>query len=68
MSLQYSNQDPSLEDEKVKKEDGPSSLHLSTRWRTIQTKKNLAMTYQKPRNVHYHSKWKILRTPSTGSI
>ena len=36
----------SLEDEKAKKEDRPSSSHLSTRLGTIQTLKDLAMTYQ----------------------
>ena len=46
MSLQSSNQDSSLEDEKAKKEDRPYSSHLSTRSKTIQTKKNLAITYQ----------------------
>ena len=34
-----------MEDEKAKKEDRPSSLHLSARSGTIQTKKDLAMTY-----------------------
>ena len=45
MSLLSSNQDSSLADEKAEKEDRPSSSHLSTRLGTIQTKKNLAMTY-----------------------
>ena len=57
MSLQSSN-----------KEHRPSSSHLSTRSGTIHTKKNLAMTHQYRRNVHYHSKWRIVRTPSAGSI
>ena len=46
MSLQSSHQDLSLEDEKAKKEDRPSSSHLSTRSGTIWTKKHLAMTNQ----------------------
>ena len=46
MSLQSSNQDLSLEDEKAKKEDRPFPSHLSIRSGTIQTKKNLAMTSQ----------------------
>ena len=46
MLLQSSNQDSSLEDEKVKKEGTPSSSRLPTHSGTIQTKKNLAMTSQ----------------------
>ena len=44
MSLQSSNQDLSLEDEKANKEDRPSSSHLSIHSGTIQMKKNLART------------------------
>ena len=68
MSLQSSNQDSSLEDEKAKKEDGPSSSHLSTRSGTIQMKKNLEMTYQNREKYTITVSGKILRTPSAGSI
>ena len=44
MALQSSSEDSSLEDEKARKEDRPSSSHLSTYSGTIQMKKNLAMT------------------------
>ena len=46
MSLQSSSQDSSLGDEKAKKEDRPSSSHLSTLSVTIQTNKNSATTYR----------------------
>ena len=52
MCNQSSDQDSSLEDEKVKKEDRPFSSHLSAHSGTIQVKKNLAVT------LHYYSKWK----------
>ena len=68
MLRQFSNQDSSLEDEKVKKEDRPSSSHLSTRSGTIQTKKHPAMTYQNREKYTVTVRGKILRTLSTGSI
>ena len=58
MLRQSSNQDSSLEDEKVKKEDRPSSSHLSKLSGRIQTKKNLAMTSQRREKVHYYCEWK----------
>ena len=68
MSLQSSNQDSSLEDEKAKKEDRPSSSHLTTRSGTMQTKKNPAMMYQNREKCTFTVSRKILRTPSVGSI
>ena len=41
-----------------KKEDRPSSSHLSNHSGIIQTKKNLAMTCRSREKVHYHSEWK----------
>ena len=64
MSLQSSNQDSSLEDEKAKKEVRPSSSHLPTRAGTIQTKKNLAMTYQNREKYTITASGKILRIPA----
>ena len=61
MSLQSSNQDSSLEDEKAKKEERPSSPH-------IQAKKNLAMTFQNREKYTITVSGRILRTPSTRSI
>ena len=57
MSLQSSNQDSLLEDEKAKKEDRPSSSHFSTHSGTIQTNKEPCDDPSKPRKVHYHGKW-----------
>ena len=51
MSLQSSNHDSSLNDEKAKKEDRPSGSHLSTHSGKIQAKKNLAMTSQAEKNT-----------------
>ena len=58
------DQDTSLEDEKAKKEDRPSSSHLSTRSGTIQTKKNLAMTYQNREKYTITVSGKLLTAPS----
>ena len=44
MSLQSFGKDSSLEEKKAKRDDKPSSSHLSTRSKTIQTKKNPATT------------------------
>ena len=44
MSLQSFGKDSSLEENKAKRDDKPSSSHLSTRSETIQTKKNPATT------------------------
>ena len=68
MSLEFSNQDSSLEDVKVKKENRPSSSHPSTRSGTIQTKKNLATTYQSQEKYSITDSGKVVGTPSTGSI
>ena len=67
MSLQSSNQDSSLEDEKAK-EDRPSSSHFSTRSETIQMKKNLAMTSRRREKYTTTTSGILVRTPSTGSI
>ena len=65
---QSSDQDSSLEDEKAKKEDRPSSSHLSTRSVTIQTQQNLAMTYSSREKYTISVSGKLVRTPSDGSI
>ena len=67
-SIQSSDQDASLEDERAKEEHRPSSSHLSTHRRTIQTKKNLAMTSPNRESYTVTASGKLVRTPSTGSI
>ena len=62
MCNQSSDQDSS-EDEKAKKEDRPSSSHLSTQSGKIQTKKNLAMT---SRSREKYTVTTNVRTPSAG--
>ena len=59
------DQDSSLEDEKAKKEDRPSS---STHSRTIQTKKDLAMTSPNREKYAMTASGNFVRTPSIGSI
>ena len=68
MSLQSSNRDWQLEDERAKKEDKPSSSHLSTHSETIQTKKNLRWPFKNREKFTITVSGKLLRTPSTGSI
>ena len=58
MSLQSSHQDSSLE------EDRPSFSHLPTRSGTIQTKKDLAMTYQNEEKYTVTVSGQFPRTPS----
>ena len=67
-SLRSLTQDSLLEDEKVKKEDGQSSSHLSTLLVRIQMKKNLATIYQNRENYSVTASGKLLRTPSIGLI
>ena len=64
---QSSNQDSSLEDEKVKKEDRLSSSHFSARSGTIRTKKNPAMTFQNREKCTITVSGRTLRMPSTES-
>ena len=54
-------------DEKVKKEDRPSSSHLSNHSGATQTKKNIAMTSQSREKYTITVSGKIVRTPSIGS-
>ena len=62
------DQDSSLEDEQAKKEDRPSSSHISTHSRTIQTKKNLAMASPSREKYAMTASGKFVSTPSVGSI
>ena len=62
------DQDSSLEDEQAKNEDIPSSSHFSTHSRTIQTKKNLAMTSPSREKYAMTASEKLVRTPSIRSI
>ena len=67
MSLQSSSQDSSLEDEKARKEDRPSSSHTSTHSGTIQKKKKLAMTFRRREKHTTTTSGNLVRTPSAGS-
>ena len=67
MSLQSLLQNSSLEDEKAKKEDRPSYSPLNP-FGYNPDEEEPDDDLSKPIKVHYHSKWKNLRTPSTGSI
>ena len=58
MLLQSSKQDSSLEDDKVKKEDRPSSSHLSTYSGKNPDKEEPSDDLSKPKKVHYYSKSK----------
>ena len=58
VSLQSSSQDSSLEDENPRKEDRPSSSHLSTHSGTFQSEEEPSDDLSKKRKIHYHSKWK----------
>ena len=66
MCNQSSDQDSSLEDEKAKKEDRPSSSHLSTHSGTIQMKKNLAVTYPSREKYTITASENLVRTLSAG--
>ena len=57
MSHQSSNQDSSLEDEKARKEDRPSSSHLSALSRDNPDEDEPSDNFSKLREVHYYSKW-----------
>ena len=67
MSLQSSNQDSSLKDEKAK-EDRRSSSHFSIHSGTIQMKKNPAMTSQSREKYTFTVSGNFRRTPPTRSI
>ena len=68
MSLQSSNQDLALEDEKAKKKDGPSSSHFSTHSGTSQTKKNPATISRSRKKDTTTASGNLGRTPSSGPI
>ena len=54
-SLQSTSHGSSLEEEKAKKEDGPSSSHISVHPETIQTKKNPATVTSTRQHVQRNS-------------
>ena len=64
MSHQSSDQDSSLEAGDARKEDRPSSSHLSTLSRTIQMKKNLARTSRSREMYTMTASGSLVRTPS----
>ena len=66
MSLQSSNQDSSLEDEKAKREDRPSSSHLSRFLKKIQMKKNPATISRDQEKWTMPLIGNIFRKPSIG--
>ena len=68
MSLQSSNQDSSLEDEKQRRKTDHFSSNLSNHSGTMQVKKNLAMTSSSRDKYTVRASGKLVRTPSTGSI
>ena len=67
MSLQSSNQDPSLGEKYAEMEDRPFSARLSTHSGITQTKKNLAMTSRNREKYTITANGRLIRTPSTGS-
>ena len=67
MSLQSSNLDSSLEDVKSKEERQTIFFTLLNPFGDNPDEQEPSDDLSKPRKVHYHSKLKILRTPSTGS-
>ena len=67
MSFQSSGQDFSLEEENVKRDDKPSSSHLSARSGTFQTKKNPATSSCGREKCTVTASGSLIRTPSAGS-
>ena len=58
MSLQSLGQDSSLEEKRTKRDDKPSSSHLSTRSGDNPDEEEPSDDLLKQRKVHSHSKWK----------